>query len=456
MKHRLRKQEYIFVASMLFGLVFGAGNLIFPAAMGQQAGAGMLPALIGFCITGVGLPLLGIAAISITASENLFDLCGKIDRRFAYAFTCALYLCIGPLFAIPRTATVSFQVGAAPFVSPDVQTLGLFIFTLIFFALVLYFSLRPSGILIWVGKVLNPLFLLFLGILIVTAVISPMGAVWEAEPVGTYAEHAFFTGLLEGYNTMDVLAALAFGNILVSAIKRLGLSEPKDLSYSTIVSGTFSTALMALIYLALTYVGAQSRAVYGLDANGGDVLAHIAAHYFGAFGGILLGITITCACLKTAIGLVTACSTTFAELFPRSLPYPKYAVVFSLFSFAISNVGLSKIIAYSLPVLYFLYPIAIVLIALCLIEGLVGYHRPLYVCTMVGTTCAAAFDFLRALPAGMQEALPGVELLVAWGDALPLAHIGMGWVVPSCVGLLVGAAALLLRRFQTTHTHGSL
>ena len=450
MKRRLKKQEYIFVASMLFGLVFGAGNLIFPAAMGQQAGGAMLPALIGFCITGVGLPLLGIAAISITASESLFDIGMKIDRRFAYAFTCALYLCIGPLFAIPRTATVSFQVGAAPFVAAETQTIGLLAFTLLFFAFVLYFSLRPSGILIWVGKVLNPLFLLFLGILIVTAMLFPMGAVSDAVPTGAYEQHAFFTGLLEGYNTMDVLAALAFGNILVNAIKRLGLSDPRDLSYSTIVSGTFSTALMALIYLALTYVGAQSRTVYGLDANGGDVLAHIAAHYFGAFGGILLGITIACACLKTAIGLVTACSTTFSELFPRSLSYPKYVVLFTLFSFAISNVGLSKIIAYSLPVLYFLYPLAIAIIALCLIEGVVGYHRPLYVCTIISTGGAAAFDFLRALPPAVQDMIPAMELLRALGDSLPLATIGMGWVVPALVGLVVGALLLARQRLDST------
>ena len=450
MKRRLKKQEYIFVASMLFGLVFGAGNLIFPAAMGQQAGGAMLPALIGFCITGVGLPLLGIAAISITASENLLDLCMKVDRRFAYLFTCALYLCIGPLFAIPRTATVSFQVGVSLFLLEDVQTLGLFLFTLIFFAVVLYFSLRPSGILIWVGKVLTPLFLLFLGILIVTAILTPMGTVWDAPPVGTYTEHAFFTGLLEGYNTMDVLAALAFGNILVNAIKRLGPSDPRDLSYSTIVSGTFSTALMALIYLALTYVGAQSRAVYGLDANGGDVLAHIAAHYFGAFGGILLGITIACACLKTAIGLVTACGTTFSELFPRSLPYPKYAVIFSLFSFAVSNIGLSKIIAYALPILYFLYPLAIAIIALCLVEGVVGYHRPLYVCTIIGTGGAAAFDFLRALPPAMQDMIPAVELLRVLGDSLPLAAIGMGWIVPALAGLTVGALLLTRQRLDST------
>jgi len=449
MKHRLKKHEYILVASMLFGMVFGAGNLIFPASMGQAAGASILPALIGFCIAGVGLPLLGIAAISITESESLFDIGMKIDQRFAYAFTCALYLCIGPFFAIPRTATVSFQVGAAPFVPLEGQPLGLFSFTLIFFAIVLYFSLRPSGILIWIGKVLNPLFLLFLGILIVTAVLNPMGTVWDVEPTNAYTEHAFFTGLIEGYNTMDVLAALAFGNILVNAIKRLGLSDPRDLSYSTIVSGTFSTALMAFIYFALTYIGAQSRAVYGIDANGGDVLAHIAAHYFGSFGGVLLGITITCACLKTALGLVTACSTTFSELFPNSLSYAKYAVLFSVFSFVVSNVGLSRIIAYALPVLYFLYPISIVLIALCLIEGMVGYHRPLYVCSMIGTAPAAAFDFLRALPAGLHEALPAIRSIYSVGDTLPLAAIGMGWVLPALAGLIIGGLILACQRVDS-------
>lgn len=205
-------------------------------------------------------------------------------------------------------------------------------------------------------------------------------------------------------------------------------------------------ALMALLYLALTYVGAQSRTVYGIDANGGDSLYHIASHYFGASGGILLGITITCACLKTAIGLVTACSTTFSELFPRSPSYAKYAVFFAFFSFAVSNVGLSHIIAYALPVLYFLYPAAIVLIVLCLLEGVLGYHRPLFVGTMIGTCTAAAFDFIKALSPSVQSALPGIHLLRTIGEALPLSVIGMGWVVPSITGLLLGSIVLVLQK----------
>ena len=207
---------------------------------------------------------------------------------------------------------------------------------------------------------------------------------------------------------------------------------------------------MALIYLALTYVGAQSRAVYGIDANGGDVLAHIAAHYFGAYGGVLLGITITCACLKTSIGLVTACASTFAALFPHRFSYTKYTVIFSAFSFAISNVGLSRIIAYSLPVLYFLYPVAIVLIALCLIEGLIGYRRPLYVWSIVGTSVAAFFDFLRALPPALQNASSWMPALCTTGEALPLASLGMGWAVPALIGFFVGT---LICAWQKTRSY---
>ena len=438
MKHRLRKKEYMFVASMLFGLLFGAGNLIFPAAMGQAAAREMLPALVGFCITGVGLPLLAVAAMGLSESEDLFAMGRKVGNGFAYFFTCALYLAIGPLFAIPRTATVSFQVGIVPFVSPEEQSAALLIFSLSFFAVTLYFSFRPSGILTWVGKVLTPLFLFFLGILICAAVLAPMGDATALMPTVAYESLSFFKGLLEGYNTMDVLGVLAYGNILIRSIRLLGLSEPRDISYGTIVSGSLAALLMVVIYAALTYVGAQSRSVYGIDANGGDVLHHIALHYFGSFGSILLGITITFACLKTSIGLITACSTAFAQLFPRACSYRVYVILFCLFSCAVANVGLSRIIGYSLPALYFLYPISMMLIVLCLLESQIGYRRSVFVCGMIGTGIAAVFDLLRALPPGVQEIIPACAALRATGDMLPFAALGMGWALPAVVGTLFG------------------
>ena len=442
MDRKLTAKEYIVLASMLFGLFFGAGNLIFPVYMGQQAGANLWPAIVGLCLTGVGLPLLGVAAMGMSQSEGCFDMGCRVGRGYSYFFTCALYLSIGPLFAIPRTATVSFSVGILPLLPPEYETPALCIFSALFFLVVLYFSLRPSGILTWVGKVLNPLFLLFLSILLAAALLHPMGNPAALEPIGAYtgqsAAQSFFQGFLEGYNTLDALAALAFGIVLINAIRGLGLQSPQAISGSTVKAGCLSTALMAVIYCLLTVVGAQSRAVYGLSADGGEALYQIGTHYFGTLGGVLLGITVTFACLKTAIGLITSCATTFTELFPRSLSYRAYTVVFCLFSFGVANFGLSRIISLSTPVLMFLYPLTITLVLLCLTGRWFQYNRRVFLPVTALTAVAAFLDFLKALPAGVQSLLHAEVLLDAADAYLPFFSIGMGWVLPACIGLVIG------------------
>ena len=274
MKTTLSKKELVFIASMLFGLFFGAGNLIFPIYMGQIAGRHMWQATIGFLITGVGLPLMGVAAMGISRSNGLIELSGKVSRGYSVFFTCALYLTIGPFFAIPRCATVPFTVGVTPLLGTGVASgAALAIFSGVFFLIVLGFSLFPGKILTWVGKILNPLFLLFLGVLVVAALVNPIGEISSIAPDGSYVDKAFSTGFLEGYNTMDALASLAFGIIVIDVIRGLGIQEPKAVAKNTVKAGVFSCLLMALIYLAVTVVGAQSRGLYDICNNGGEVFA---------------------------------------------------------------------------------------------------------------------------------------------------------------------------------------
>ena len=437
MKTKLTAKEYIILASMLFGMFFGAGNLIFPVSMGQQAGSNLWPAVVGFCLTGVGIPLLGIAAMGISRSEGLFEMCKRVGKPYAYFFTCLLYLAIGPLFAIPRTATVSFSVGIQPMLKGENNAVALCIFSALFFAVVLFFSLRPSGIMTWIGKILNPLFLIVLAVLAITALVNPMGDIAAGVSTGNYVDMSFFQGFLEGYNTLDAVASLAFGIVLINSVRCLGITEPKAISGSTLRSGVLSIVLMAAIYCILTVLGAQSTAVLGISADGGAALYGIGSHYFGAFGGILLGVIVTVACLKTAIGLVTSCATAFVELFPNSLSYKAYAVLFSLFSFGIANFGLNRIIEWSLPALMFLYPLTITLILLCLFGHLFHYDQRVFVSVTVCTFIPAVFDFINALPAGANGAVLGgvVGRITRW---LPLGSIGMGWVVPACVGFAIG------------------
>ena len=431
MNEKLTMKQYMVISSMLFGLFFGAGNLIFPVLMGQMAGSAAVPAAIGFAITGVGLPLAGIAAMALSESNGLFDMSQKAGKAFAYFFTVALYLTIGPLFAIPRTATVSFQVGVAPFLSDDTMRIVLFIFSLIFFAVVLFFSLRPSGILTWVGKILNPIFLALLFILVVTSLLSPMGSMADAAPTADYLTRPFSKGFLEGYNTMDALASLAFGIILINVIHDLGVKSPTKTSFAAIKSGVFSMGLMALIYCALTFIGAQSRTVIGISADGGLALAAIARHYFGIAGSVFFGIMVTVACAKTSIGLVTAISTTFAELFPKYCTQKKCAVLFSVISFIIANEGLSKIISVSIPVLMFLYPLTIVLIILCIVGRSFSYDRRVFTWTLAITIISAAIDLVASL---------GVPIASSISKSMPLADAGMGWVAPAILGLVIGLA----------------
>ena len=434
MQQKLTIRQLTLIGSMLFGLFFGAGNLIFPLILGAKAGFTLPAALFGLLITAVGIPLLGVMSMGISRSEGLLDLSGRVSPRFRLLFTCALYLTIGPLFAIPRCAATSFTIGLLPFAGDRVWLWQL-VFSLLFFGAVLYFSLRPSKILDSVGKFLNPAFLLFLGIMLISALINPVQSISSVPPTGDYVNSSFSAGFLQGYDTLDALASLAFGIIVIRSVRQLGVTEPGRVAVSTVKAGAVSMSLMALIYAATALVGAQSYGLYAdrlSDAafTGGDAFALIARHYFGKGGALLLAATVTLCCMKTAVGLVTSCSETFEEMFPGKLKYPQWAVLFSAASLLISNIGLSQIITFSAPVLYFLYPLAIVLILLGLLGRSFGHARGVYQWTMWFTLAAAVLELCRV--AGFQSV---AELA---GRLLPLYAYGLGWVVPAAVGFVIG------------------
>lgn len=438
MKRSLNRKETVFVASMLFGMFFGAGNLIFPVSMGQLSGNNMWQAAAGFLITGVGLPLLGVVALGISREDGLMGLSSRVGRRYGKFFTCILYLTIGPFFAIPRCATVAYTVGVERIIPDSMQTAVLAVFSLLFFAAVLFFSLRPGEILTWIGKVLNPLFLLFLGLLVIRALLSPMGSISGAAPEGAYAAGAFYQGFLEGYNTMDALAGLAFGIIVVNVIRDLGVENPGDAAKNTVRSGILSSVLMAVIYVLVTVVGAQSRGVFPPSSNGGEALALIAGHYFGPAGAVILAAAVTLACLKTAVGLITSCGETFQKIFPKGPSYRIWAVLFSTLSFLIANLGLDAIVSWSKPVLLFLYPLAITLILLTLFGRLFGNDGRVYRWVTGFTAAAAAVDFINALPGQVLSALRLEKTAEAVRDFLPFAENGFGWICPALLGLVIG------------------
>lgn len=440
MKRDLTLKETVVITSMLFGMFFGAGNLIFPAKVGLDAGSNMWSAFAGVFITAVGIPMLAVVGLGLSRSEGVVELSQRVSRKYSLFFCTLLYLTIGPLFAIPRCASTAFSVGAVNLLPQEGERLYLVLFSLAFFAVVLYFSLKPGGIMTWIGKWLNPVFLVFLAVLVIAALAKPISSISAVAPAESYASSgsAFFRGFLEGYNTLDALAGLAFGIVVIDVVRKNGISQPERVAVNTAKAGIFSCLFMGLIYLFITLICAQSAPVCAGADNGGTVLGTIANHYFRSAGSVLMTLIVTFACLKTAIGLVTSCSKAFVDMFPKGPGYTVWAVVFSLISFGIANFGLTTIVSWCVPVLMFLYPLAITLILLSLSGRFIGTNPTVYRTTTAFTLIAAVFDMIGAV-SGMipgSRALAGLKAFA--GNILPLYDLGLGWILPAAIGFLVG------------------
>lgn len=445
MEKKLQFKDYLTIGSMLFGLFFGAGNLIFPVHMGQEAGSAVFLANLGFLVTGIGLPFLGVIAIGSSQSNGLFDLASKVNKRYAFIFTILLYLVIGPFFALPRLATTSFEIGLSPFISKEFTTLGLAIFSVAFFVVAWLFSRKPSKLLDYVGKFLNPLFLVLLGILLVLAFTRPMGSVATAPVQTAYENTPFITGFIEGYNTLDALASLAFGIIIVTTIRQRGVTKPSTVALDTIKSGAVSILLMGLIYSLLAYMGTMSLGTFPLSDNGGIALAQIANHYLGTFGSLILALIVIVACLKTGIGLISAFSETFIELFPKQ-NYLFFATGVSIMACLFANIGLTKIIEFSIPVLMFLYPLAMTLILLAILGPLFSHSSRVYQMTTYFTLIASVVDGLNASPAFISTSTVAKTIISFGENYLPLFSIGMGWVLPASIGFVIGLLWHFIKR----------
>lgn len=427
------------IGFMLFALFFGAGNLIFPAHLGQIAGDNIFSAGFGFLVTGVGLPLFGVLAIAYSGSDNLQDLSSRVHPIYGILFTALLYLSIGPFFAAPRTGTVAYEVGIAPFVSEGFMDKGLLIFTFLFFIVVLLFSLFPAKLVQNIGKILAPLLIVLLGILLTVAVLNPMGDIGEPQEGYTETSTAFTNGFLEGYKTMDALASLVFAIIIIHAINSFGVRNPKEVFTSVAKAGLISSVLLAVIYGGIMYLGGMSVTEMEIFDNGGPVLNGVADHYFGTFGAIILAGVIILACLTTAIGLVIANAEYFNVLIP-AISYKAFVVIFTTFTFIIANFGLDNIITFSLPVLMFLYPLAIVIILLAFTSKLFNDARIVYVITIFFTFCISVFDGLTTLTDSLEiDNFAWMNPVINFYDRiLPLYDAGLGWFVPALLVIAIG------------------
>lgn len=437
---KLTKKDYFVVSSLLFGLFFGAGNLIFPLHLGQLAGHNWGPAVLGFLVTGVLLPLLSVLAISITRSEGVYDIGRPLGPAFALVFMVLIHATIGPFFGTPRTATVSFAVGLAPLLPAGSTKVALFVFSACFFLVAYLFSRKENKIVSNVGKLLNPVFLALLALVFFVAFLHPLGSLCTATPTKEYlGQTSFIHGFLEGYNTMDALAGLAFGVTVVTAIRSMGVKRETKVAAVTAKAGVFGMGAVALIYLLLTLLGVQSLGKFKLSADGGVAFSQIVNQYAGVAGQAILAALITVTCLTTAIGLVAAFAQDFHKHFPK-VSYHTWLVLSCASSFFFANFGLETILAWSLPFLMFLYPLAMVLILLSVFSPLFKRDSYVYFFVVLFTVVPAFFDMVATFPAVISQSSFGKAVYAFQHHYLPLADYSLSWLVPALFGLALGLA----------------
>ncbi|RLK63065.1 branched-chain amino acid transport system II carrier protein [Atopobacter sp. AH10] len=440
--NKLSRSQFTQVAIMLFGLFFGAGNLIFPPLLGNQAGSSTWLALLSFSVTAVIFPVLGTIVVGKT--EGLSKLAHRVGPTFSLLFTTAIYLSIGPGLGIPRAGAVPFEMAVAPYVPASMSlALARFVYTLVFFSTALWISLTPNQLVKRVGKYLTPALLVMIALMFFRIMMMPKHV---ASAVGSYADTPVIQGFLSGYDTMDAVAALNFGFVISMAIRRFGVTDSKEVSRYTMKAGLIAGSVLFAVYAMLSSIGMVTSHRFAGAENGASILTKAVHLSLGNFGLVFLAAIFTLACLTTCVGLITSGAEYFHLLFKGKLSYRSWVMIWSGFSFVVANFGLNKLLAFSVPVLTMIYPVALVLIVMGSSHDLLQYTRKSYV---AAASLAVFLPFVDMLKNTFNLRLP---LLTSLAEKLPLTDKGLGWLVPTLLLLSVSVVVekMFLKQTETS------
>ncbi|WP_213563250.1 branched-chain amino acid-like transporter carrier protein BrnQ3 [Staphylococcus auricularis] len=432
----MNKNTWI-IGFTLFAMFFGAGNLIFPPNLGLDSGHYFWPTIFAFVLTGIGLPLLGVI-VGALDKQGYIGAFNKISPTFSMIFLIVIYLTIGPLFAIPRTASTSFEMTVTPIVHTN-SNLALFIFSVLYFLVVLFLCINPNKIVGRIGSILTPLLIITTLAMIIKGFVD-FGGSSQSDSAEAFTSNAagFSQGFTSGYLTMDAIAAIAFSMIVVNAVKATGVKHADQIFKQTVSAGAIAAVALIFIYVSLGFIGnhmtiSQDK-LAELTANdqniGTYLLTTMASVGFGELGKYLLGIIVALACLTTACGLIVAVSQYFNSIFPK-ISYKLYVILFTAVSFLLANLGLNSAIQLSVPVLSIVYPIAITVVLLILLARYIptkpiAQRIPVIIVTIISILSVAHTEGWITL--NFIESLPFHEYSLEWFPISVIATI-IGYIV---------------------------
>ena len=418
--------DSIVVGFALFSMFFGAGNVIFPPYLGFGAGTQWVNGFLFYFIADIGLALFALfTLLKVGGSENITGRIGSVASNILMS---AIILCIGPMVAIPRTAATTFEMSVAPLISGVSPV----IFSVAFFIVVLLLSIRQSAVIDVVGKVLTPALLIGLLVLIIKGIISPLGSI-----VNPHVDSSFVivNGIKSGYQTMDVLAALAFGIIILKSAQEKGYSDARESSKMIRAAAVIAGVLLLIVYFGLTYLGATSASLFSLGISRAELVIGIVERLLGKVGLVIFAVVVALACMTTAVALVSSAASFFEKLTKGRLSYATLVIIICVSSAVISNLGLDRIVAVASPILDIVYPPTLVLIALSWFGDRLS--RGVYRWAVVGALIASVLSTLS---------LYGVSVPIV--NTLPLASLGLGWIVPAAGFGIVAYVISRLRKMR--------
>ena len=421
----ITRNQFIVISLMLFSMFFGAGNFIFPTMLGMESGKIFYQTILYFCATAVLLPILGIAAVARCGSVQ--DLTGRVDKYFGPIFIVLIYLSIGPFLAIPRAGTLPFEVIATGIEDKTIPLIG---WTIFFFLINYLISVSRSKAVDILGKWLTPVLLIMIALLIGAVFFIDTSSGFLA-PSGKYASAPASSAFLAGYDTMDAMASIVFGIVVINALKDFGIKDTNTIIRITIKTGIFAGVLLSIIYIGLAYLGAAMAGMVGEVSNGADILSKASEYLFGKSGQIILGVALFLACITTTVGLTISGAEYFNALCPK-ISYNFWTLLFSVISALLANMGLDGILKFGIPILVTFYPVMIVLILLALIDKFIDSSKMIYrTCVYITIVTSLIYSLgtvAKILPQALVNGVKGY---------LPLYDYGLGWVLITLLAFVI-------------------
>ena len=426
MRKSLNKKDFIQICFMLFGMIFGAGNLLFPPMLGKFSGHNLTASIIGFCISGVVLPILGI--IVVMMHDKLSNITDKVSTKFTSWFIAIVYISTGPSVVIPRAATTPFSIILEPYLDPNINIyLVRTIYTVIFFVIVYFLCLNPSKLVNKLGKILSPLLFILIVFMFLGLFFKGGGNLLEAQ--NNYAKFPFVMGFLEGYSTLDAVSSINFGIVLTMNLIYKGLEEKSDMLRTTVKAGFILVLLISSLYMMLAFIGASTAGMFVNTTNGAEILNEVVFYIFGPFGRIILARTCLIACLSICISSLACTSEYFSEEY-KFLSYRQWLLIWITMSLIFANYGLDSILVFTKPILYIINPIAIVLIILGMLDKFFDGNRLIYNATIHTVIFISLLSVLPRLNINIYV----INNIIKY---MPFSSVDMALVIPTFVVFVV-------------------